>query len=83
MYYTSTFAAAGSHLLADSSQLIDAMVIAQNEIDVTSIDGNRRKTPFERRMISRRGAESAEEKAFENLSSATSAPLREQFLHWT
>jgi hypothetical protein len=41
MYYTSTFAATGSHLQTDSSQLIDATVIAQNEIDVTSIDGYR------------------------------------------
>jgi hypothetical protein len=41
MYYTSTFAAACSHLLAGSSQLIDAIAIAQNEIDVTSIDGSR------------------------------------------
>jgi hypothetical protein len=44
MYYTSTFAAAGSHLQTDSSQLIDAIAIAQNEIDVTSIDGNREIT---------------------------------------
>ena len=43
LYYTSTFAAAGAQLQADSSQLIDAMAIAQNEIDVTSIDGSRER----------------------------------------
>ena len=51
MYYTSTFAATGSHLLADSSQLIDAMAIAQNEIDVTSIDGNRENNVEKRKYL--------------------------------
>jgi hypothetical protein len=40
-YYTTSFAAAGQQVPADSSQLIDARAIAQNEIDVTSIDGSR------------------------------------------
>jgi hypothetical protein len=59
MYYTSTFAAAGSHLLADSSQLKDATAIAQNEIDVRSIDGSREiKLRFENYLTQRRkGAE--------------------------
>jgi hypothetical protein len=41
LYYTSTFATGYWQHSVDSSQVIDPAAIAQNEIDVTSIDGNR------------------------------------------
>jgi hypothetical protein len=41
LYYTSTFQAACPQTRVGLSQLIDAIAIAQNEIDVTPIDGSR------------------------------------------
>jgi hypothetical protein len=52
LYYTSTFRAARLHMRVDSSQVIDAMAIAQNGIDVTCIDGNH-KNKGEKRQSSR------------------------------
>jgi hypothetical protein len=40
LYYNSTFAPLPWQSIQHSPQLIDASNIAQNEIDVTSIDGN-------------------------------------------
>jgi hypothetical protein len=43
LYYTSTFSSPREQSQPVRSQLIDAIALAQNEIDVTSIDGSREK----------------------------------------